>query len=204
MATRILIVDDHPVVLEGLRAFFGLYEDVEVVGWAAGATDAVAKARHLAPDVVLLDLQLQDGRALSAIPKLRELDAPPKVLILTSFLDDDYVREAVDLGASGYLVKNAGPARILDAVRAVVRGEMPMDADAVRALTRRGADPLASLTRRERDVLACLTRGLSNRATARELGITEKTVKSHVSAVLAKLGVQDRTQAALYGKDRGM
>lgn len=199
-----MVVDDHPVVVEGLRGFLGLYDDVDVVGTAATAVDAVAKARALAPDVVLLDVQLEDGRSLSAIADLCRLDPAPKVLVLTSFLDDEYVREAIELGASGYLVKNAGAERILDGIRTTARGQLALDADSARALTRRVADPLSVLTRREHEVLCCLARGMTNRAIARDLTIAEKTVKTHVSAILSKLGVQDRTQAALYAKERGL
>lgn len=204
MAIRVLIVDDHPIVVEGLRAFLALYDDLQVLGSAATAADAVTKARAVGPHVVLLDLQLQDGTALSTIPKLRALAGSPRVLVLTSFLDDEYVRGAIDLGASGYLVKKAGAERILDGIRAAARGELVLDPDAARALTGRTRDPLSALTRREHDVIACLARGLSNREIARELTITEKTVKSHVSGIFRKLGVQDRTQAALYAKSRGM
>lgn len=204
MATRIVIVDDHPVVREGLNTFLALHDDMEVVGQAGSVAEALAVVPGLAPDVVLLDLRLPDGDGLQAIPELLTLDPAPQVVVLTSFVDDDAVRRAIRLGASGYLVKHASPDRLLEGIRAAHRGEMPLDPSAARALASQRRDPLDDLTPREREVLEQLARGLSNRAIAAALYITEKTVKTHVSAVLAKLGVGDRTQAALYARDRGL
>lgn len=205
MAIRVLIVDDHPVVREGLVAFLELHQDIELVGSVGSLGDALRTAGATAPDVVLLDLQLPDGHGLAAIPELGRLEAPPKVVVLTSFLDDDYVRQAIRLGAAGYLAKHSGPDVLLDGIRRAAAGGMPLDPDAARALAAGPVhDPLEELTAREREVLAHLARGQSNRTIAAELFITEKTVKTHVSAILAKLGVADRTQAAVFAKDRGM
>ena len=126
------------------------------------------------------------------------------MVVLTSFLDDGQVREAMRRGASGFLLKHAGPKALLDRVRAALRGELPMDPGAVRALARPQADPLAEITPREREVLGAIALGLSNRQIAQRLGIAEKTVKTHAGAVFAKLGVRDRVQAALLARDHGL
>lgn len=201
---RILIVDDHPVVREGLRAFLDLHDDLEVVGGAATASEALAQAAGTDPDVVLLDLALPDRHGLTIVPELTAGDHPPKVLILTSFLEDDTVRRAVRSGASGFLLKHAAPDAIADGIRAAMRGDLPLDPAAVRALATTRHEPLDDLTPREREVLELIARGRSNRAIAEQLVIAEKTVKTHVSSILAKLGVEDRTQAAIYAKDRGL
>lgn len=204
MVVRVLIVDDHPVVREGLRAFLDLHEDVEVVGDASTTGEARAQIAGHQPDVVLLDMQLPDGNGLSLLPELVAMDPAPRVVVLTSFLDDDAVRRAVRGGASGYLLKHAAPDSILDGVRAAARGDMALDPAAARALANPRRDPLEDLTRREREVLELIAKGRSNRAIAEELVIAEKTVKTHVSAILAKLGVTDRTQAAIFAKEAGL
>jgi DNA-binding NarL/FixJ family response regulator len=201
---RVLVVDDHPVVREGMRSYLGLQDDVEVVGEAAGVEEAIALAASERPDVVLLDLQLEDGHGLSVLARVREMAAPPRVLVLTSFVDEDYARQAIRLGAAGYLVKNAGSAAILDGIRSAAQGGTPMDPAIVARLASAGPDPIDELTPREHEVLRLIAQGRSNRAIAAELTITEKTVKTHVSAILRKLDVDDRTQAAVYAKDRGL
>jgi DNA-binding NarL/FixJ family response regulator len=202
---RILLVDDHPVVRQGLRAFLELHDDLQVVAEAASAGETLAQAAGTHPDVVLLDLQLPDRDGLTLLPELLAAGDPtPKVLVLTSFLDDDTVRRAVRGGASGFLLKHAAPDRIADAIRAAVAGELPLDPAAARALAIQRRDPLDQLTPREREVLELIATGAPNRDIAQRLIIAEKTVKTHVSAILAKLGVTDRTQAAVYAKDRGL
>ncbi len=203
MATRLLIVDDHPIVREGLKAFLGLQADLEIVGETGSAHEGLELARSLSPHLILLDVQLTDGSGLSILADLLALDPKPRVLVLTSFADEAYIREAMRKGASGFLLKHAGPKSLLDGVRAVLRGELPLDADVVRVLTRPDDDPLQVLTPREGDVLRLVAAGLTNRQVATELGIAEKTVKTHATSVFAKLGVRDRTQAALYAKERG-
>lgn len=203
MGIRVVIVDDHPVVREGLAGFLALYDDVEVVARCATADEAVA-AGHDA-DVVVLDLELADSHGLAALSKLRALEDPPAVLVLTSFLDEDYVRQALRLGASGYLVKSAGPDAILAGIREAARGGRPLDPGVVDLLAAAPADdPLDQLTPRETEVLRLLGKGLSNRAVAEHLVVAEKTVKTHVGAILSKLGVDSRTQAALYARERGV
>jgi DNA-binding NarL/FixJ family response regulator len=205
MALRVVIVDDHPVVREGLARFLELYEDVEVVAQAGSVDGAVSLATEHTPDVVVLDLELGESHGLAAIPRLRELDPAPAVLVLTSFLDDDYVRQALRLGANGYLVKSAGPDAILAGIREAATGGRPLDAAVVDLLAAGPReDPLAALTPRETEVLTLLGQGLSNRAIAKQLVVTEKTVKTHVGAILAKLGVASRTQAALLAKEHGL
>lgn len=175
-----------------------------MVGEADSGTAALKAASESQPDLVLLDLQLSDGHALPWIPQFLAISSKPKVLILTSFLEADALRQAVNLGASGYLLKHAGPSALLDGIRAAVRGEVPLDPAAVRLLTQPTQDNLAHLTPKEREVLGLIAQGLSNKAIATALGIAEKTVKTHVSSLLAKLGQKSRTQVALFAKERGL
>lgn len=203
MALRLLIVDDHPIVREGLKSFLGLYSDLEVVGEAESTGVALQKTQSLKPDLLLLDLHLADGHALAWIPHFLALPGPPKVLILTSFLEEDTLRQAMHLGASGYLLKHAGPAALLDGIRAAARGEVPLDPAAVRMLARPTPDRLSHLTPREREVLALIAKGLSNKAISQKLGVSEKTTKTHVSNLLAKLEAKSRTQLALIAKEQG-
>ena len=204
MPIRLLIVDDHPIVREGLKSFLGLYEDLEVVGEADSGAAALTQLQILKPDLLLLDLQLADGHALAWLPQFLQVDHPPKVLILTSFLEEDTLRQALVLGASGYLLKHAGPSALLDGIRAAMRGEVPIDPAAVRILARPQQNLLHSLTPKEREVLGLIARGLSNKTIAANLGIAEKTVKTHVSSLLAKLQVKSRTQMALLAKELGL
>lgn len=197
---RLLLVDDHPIVREGLKAFLGLQRDLSVVGEAASLDEAKRQAKAEQPDLILLDLQLEDGHTLAILEELRALAPQAKILILTSFLDEFYVQDALRLGASGYVLKHAGPSALLDDIRAVLRGEVPLDPQAVQALDRANENPLPTLTPREREVLAGMAAGHSNKQIARELGVAEKTVKTHATSLFAKLGVRDRTQAALLAR----
>jgi NarL family two-component system response regulator LiaR len=219
-AIRILVVDDHAVVREGLRAFLGLQEGFEIVGEAADGEEAIERAEQLEPDVILMDLVMPKLDGVSAMRELRRrwggrAGGPgPRVIVLTSFLDDDRLLPALEAGAAGYLLKNSQPAELARAVRAAQAGEAIIDPTAaarlVHALSGRerpsqGVDSgLEQLTSRERDVLALIAHGRSNKRIALELGISEKTVKTHVGHVLAKLGVTDRTQAALLAVQRGL
>ncbi|MEX2541618.1 MAG: response regulator transcription factor [Trueperaceae bacterium] len=204
MVARLMLVDDHPVVRQGLGSFLALQNDLQVVAEAGTLADALELASTTKIDLVLLDLQLPDGNGLTLIPKLLALPEPPRVLVLTSFLEEDYVREAVRRGASGYLLKHAGTGLLLDGVRSALRGELPLDPGAVRLLASPVRDRLEPLTAREREVLTLLTQGLSNRGIADRLGVREKTVKTHLGNVFAKLGMRDRTQAALWAKEHGL
>lgn len=196
---RVMIVDDHPIVRDGLKTYLSLQADLEVIGEAADADEALAVARAAPPDLVLLDLRLASGSALTLIPALRALRPPPRVVILSSYLEASVADEALRLGASGYLLKHVGRGTLVDQLRAALRGEVVLDPSAVDLLARPTVSPLATLTDREREVLACIVDGMTNKQAAQALGISEKTVKTHVSHLLAKLGVRDRTQAAVMG-----
>ncbi len=196
---RVLLVDDHAVVREGIRAFLQLQPDIEVVGEADGGEAALAIAAEVEPDVVLMDLLMPDGDGISALRHLRDRQPAAAVLVLTSYLDDAQVFGAIQAGAAGYQLKDIQPEALADAIREVHAGRPALHAEAQARLMHRGrtAPPGSALTPRERDVLRLLTEGFANKEIATRLQVSEKTVKTHVSSILAKLGVQDRTQAAL-------
>ena len=202
-----LVVDDHEVVREGLRAFLELQDGIEVAGEAADGEEAIAVAERLDPDVVLMDLVMPKLDGLGAMRELRERVPRARVIVLTSFLDDDKLLPALRAGAAGYLLKNAPPPELARAVRAAHAGEALLDpvvaARLVETLAGDG-DPLDRLTPREREVLELIGRGFPNKRIARRLEVSEKTVKTHVGHVLAKLGVTDRTQAAVVAVRAGL
>jgi DNA-binding NarL/FixJ family response regulator len=203
----VLVVDDHEVVREGLRAFLELQHGIEVAGEAADGEEAIAVAERLDPDVVLMDLVMPRLDGLGAMRELRERVPRARVIVLTSFLDDDKLLPALRAGAAGYLLKNAPPPELARAVRAAHAGEALLDpvvaARLVETLAGDG-DPLDQLTPREREVLELIGRGFPNKRIARRLEVSEKTVKTHVGHVLAKLGVTDRTQAAVVAVRAGL
>ncbi|GIJ46940.1 DNA-binding response regulator [Virgisporangium aliadipatigenens] len=202
---RVLVVDDHPVVRQGLRTFLDLQEDITVVGEAGDGDAAVATAAETAPDVILLDLRMPGADGLAALRGLRERDTRPRVLVVTSFTDPTAVLPALRAGAAGYVYKDVDPPALAAAIRAVHSGHVLMHPDVAKQLAEgEGTQAGGRLTPRERDVLAELARGGSNREIARALNMSEKTVKTHVSAIFAKLGVADRTQAALYAVRAGL
>ena len=215
-AIRILLVDDHAVVREGLRAFLTLQEGFQIVGEAADGEEAVERAIELEPDVILMDLVMPKLDGVSAMRELRRRGgraSKAKVIVLTSFLDDDRLLPALEAGAAGYLLKNSQPSELARAVRAAQAGEAIIDPTAAARLlgalaapdnARPSAAALDQLTGREREVLALIARGRANKRIALELGISEKTVKTHVGHVLAKLGVADRTQAAVLAVQEGL
>jgi NarL family two-component system response regulator LiaR len=197
---RLLIVDDHAVVRQGLRAFLRLQEGIEVVGEAASAADAVDVAATASPEVVLLDLVMPDGNGIGALRRLIEVAPGARVLVLTSFADDAQIFAAMAAGASGYLLKDIDPQALADAIRDVHAGRPALHPSVAARLMRQGSPARSAhdnLTARERDVLGLMVEGLANKQIAQRLGIGEKTIKTHVSRVLAKLGVADRTQAAV-------
>ncbi|MET8148534.1 response regulator [Actinoplanes sp. NPDC049668] len=202
---RVLVVDDHPVVRQGLRTFLDLQDDLSVVGEAADGDGAVAAAAELRPDVVLLDLRMPGADGVAALRGLRSSGNAARVLIITSFTEPAAVLPALRAGAAGCVYKDIDPPALAAAIRAVHTGHVLLHPDVARLLadgeTRRGG---THLTGREREVLAAIALGRANREIARELGLSEKTVKTHVSAILAKLGVQDRTQAALHAVRAGI
>jgi DNA-binding NarL/FixJ family response regulator len=208
---RILIVDDHAVVREGLRAFLGLQPGFEIVGEAEDGRQALTQAQALDPDVILMDLVMPNLDGVSAMRELQERGARSRVIVLTSFLEDDRLLPALQAGAAGYLLKNAQPSELARAVRAADAGDAIIDptvaarlVEALSGRSRPGGGRHEQLTARERDVLGLIARGRSNKRIALELGISEKTVKAHVGHVLAKLGVSDRTQAALLAVEEGL
>ena len=202
---RVLVVDDHPVVRQGLRTFLDLQDDLEVVGESADGESCVDDAERLRPDVILLDLRMPGADGVSALHGLREAGNPARVLVITSFTEPAAVLPAVRAGASGYVYKDIDPPALAAAIRSVHAGHVLLHPDVARLLTAGDTRPgPADLTARERDVLAEVARGRSNREIARELSLSEKTVKTHVSAILGKLGVQDRTQAALHAVRSGL
>jgi NarL family two-component system response regulator LiaR len=206
-AIRVLVADDHGVVREGLRTFLRLQEGIEVVGEASDGAEAVEQARVLEPDVVLMDLVMPKLDGIEAMRRIREARPETRVIVLTSFGDDDKLLPAVRAGAAGYLLKSVQPGEVVRAIRAAHAGEAVIDPKAAGRLLAALADsgpPPQPLTPRELDVLSLLSRGLPNKGIARELGLAEKTVKVHVSHILAKLGVTDRTQAALYAARAGL
>jgi NarL family two-component system response regulator LiaR len=204
---RVLIVDDHAVVREGLRTFLRLQPGIDVVGEACDGLEAVAEAGRLTPDVVLMDLEMPRLDGVGAMQQIREARSQTRVIVLTSFGDDDKLLPAVRAGAAGYLLKSAPPQEVVRAIRAAHEGDAVIDPKAAgRLLEALAREPAAThpLTPRERDVLTCVCRGMSNKQIARELGLAEKTVKTHVGHILAKLGVTDRTQAALLAVREGL
>ncbi|MCS0600737.1 response regulator transcription factor [Streptomyces sp. LP11] len=209
MPVSVLLVDDEPLVRAGLRAVLEAQPDIEVVGEAANGAAVIPLVRRLRPDVVAMDVRmpLMDGiEATRAV--LRTVDAPPKILVVTTFEDDELVYEALRAGADGFLLKRARPAEIVHAVRLVAEGESLLFPASVRRLAARYGDGAAArparavpararLTEREAEVLRLMARGLSNAEIAERLVVGTETVKSHVSGVLAKLGARDRTQAVI-------
>jgi NarL family two-component system response regulator LiaR len=199
---RVLIADDHAVVRQGLRTFLDLQDDIEVVGEAADGEEALAAAERLAPDVVLVDIVMPKLDGVDVIRRLGTHAPAAKALVLTSFIDDDRLFPVLRAGAAGYLLKDVQPQELVEAIRTVHGGGALLHPKvAARLLEELATDPL---TPREREVLVLIGRGMANKVIALELSLSEKTVKAHVSSILAKLGVHDRTQAALYAVREGL
>jgi two-component system, NarL family, response regulator LiaR len=205
---RVLIVDDHAVVREGLRTYLALQDGIAVAGEAADGDEALARAAELAPDVILMDLVMPRRDGLAAMRALRGRGSTARVIVLTSFTDDERILPAIQAGAAGYLLKNVQPAELARAVRAAHAGDALLDpsvaARLVEAVAAGSAGAPPQLTPREHEVLALIVAGMANKRIARELGLSEKTVKAHVGRLLAKLGVADRTQAALLAVRTGL
>ncbi|MGH3616278.1 MAG: response regulator [Pseudonocardia sp.] len=213
---RVVVADDEPLARDGLAALIGSAPDIEVIATAANGADAVQLARDLAPDVVVMDVRMPVMDGIAATAELRtEVSARsrPRVLVLTTFDLDEYVYDALVAGASGFLLKDAGAAEFVRAVRLVAAGEALLAPSVTRRLIeeftqrrRPTAMPgvLEALTARERDVLAAVARGLSNAEVASELVVAEETVKTHVSRILAKLGLRDRAQAIVAAYNAGL
>jgi len=208
-AVRVMIVDDHAVVREGLRNFLGMLPGIELVAEAASGTEALERAPKAKPQVVLMDLMMPVMDGIEATRRLHEAHPEVKVIVLTSFADDDRVFPALRAGAVAYLLKDVGPKELAEAIVAAARGEVRLHPDVTKRLVSELAGgapkrPEEELTEREREVLRCIARGRSNKEIGEDLFISEKTVKTHVGSILAKLGLADRTQAALYAVKHGL
>jgi NarL family two-component system response regulator LiaR len=205
---RVLVVDDHTIVREGLRLFLSEEPDIEVVGETGDGAESVNMASVLRPDVILMDLVMPGMDGIQAMQSIRTVSPSSQVLVLTSFGDHQRVRDAIQAGAIGYLLKDVHKVDLLQAIRAAAQGQPTLHPEAQRQLMRQVTTPAArshvdDLTPRERDVLRLIVRGQSNKEIAATLRVTEGTVKGHVSVILSKLGVADRTQAALYAVKHG-
>ena len=206
MSIRILVADDHGVVRQGLRMFLGLDPEFEIVAEAADGAEALAKARQIRPDVVLMDLLMPVMSGIEATARIRRELPDTEVIALTSVLEDASVIGAVRAGAIGYLLKDAKADELCQAIRAAAAGQVQLSPKAAERLMRevRAPESPETLTARETEVLRLIAQGLANKEIARALNIGEKTVKTHVSNILAKLGVPSRTQAALYAARIGL
>jgi NarL family two-component system response regulator LiaR len=208
---RVLIVDDHGVVRQGLRTYLELLGDIEVVGEAENGLEAVAQMGQHQPDVVLMDLVMPEMDGIEATRRASAVSQGTRVIVLTSFADDEKVFPAIKAGASGYLLKDVTPGDLASAIRAVHVGETHLHPDITKKLVEQFASPgtgpgptPAELTPRELEVLRLIAQGMSNREIAQALTISEKTVKTHVSNILGKLHLADRTQAAIYAHRHGV
>jgi DNA-binding NarL/FixJ family response regulator len=200
----VLLADDHTVVRAGLAEVLSDAPDIEVVAAAADGEQAVKLAVEHRPDVVLMDLSMPRVDGVEATRRIVRASGGGRVVVLTSFSDRERILAAIDAGAVGYLLKDAEPAELIAGVRAAARGESPLAPKAASELLRARGSPggEAGLSPREREVLACVAHGLPNKLIARRLGIAEKTVKAHLTQIYGQIGVTDRTQAALWARER--
>ncbi len=206
---RVVLVDDHELVRLGLHQLLSAADDIEVVGSAPNGSVALELVEALRPDVVLMDLQMPGMDGVEATRRLQRLEPRPQVVVLTSFSDRDKITAAVDAGAAGYLLKDVDPVDLLNGVRAAARGESPLHPKAARELLNArsaGQSPTGTLhlTPREIEVLQLVRQGLANKQIARRLDISERTVKAHLTSVFQRIGVVDRTQAALWAERQGL
>jgi len=206
---KVLLVDDHQVVRRGLRTFLEIQDDIEVVGEASDGAEGVARAEELQPDVILMDVKMPGMDGIDALRKLRALDNPARVLVVTSFTEQRTVVPALRAGAAGYVYKDVDPDALAGAIRSVYAGHILLQPEVADALLSQeeansGQGRGGSLTEREREVLGLIADGRSNREIARALVLSEKTVKTHVSNILMKLDLADRTQAALWAVRHGV
>jgi len=205
-AIRVLVVDDHAVVREGLRSFLDLQDGIEIAGEADDGREAVEAAERLQPDVVLMDLVMPGIDGVEATRRIARAAEGPRVVVLTSFADREHISEALDSGAVGYLLKDSDPDELISGVRAAAAGESPLTPRVALTVVRelRGSAPSETLSDREREVLALVGAGVANKQIALRLGISPKTVKSHLSHIFRRIGVQDRLQAAMWARRHGL
>jgi DNA-binding NarL/FixJ family response regulator len=203
---RVVIADDHGVVRAGLEQLLRTFDGMELVATAADGAEAVERCRETSPDVVLMDLEMPRLDGIEATRRITEAAPSTQVVVLTSFSDRTRILRALDAGAVGYILKDAAPEELAAAIHAAARGESPLDPKAARALltARREPAPEEKLTERERQVLAMVGAGLPNKVISRRLGISEKTVKTHLTSIFRSIGVTDRTQAALWAQRHGL
>ncbi len=200
---RLLIVDDHAVVRRGLEHFLGRESDIDVVGTATDGEDAVMRAAELRPDVILMDLSMPVLDGVDATRRIVDASPGIAVVVLTTFSDRARIMDVLEAGATGYILKDADPEEVAAAVRAAAAGGSPLDPKAARVMldAKRDRPAARDLSAREEEVLRLVADGLANKQIARRLGITERTVKAHLTSVFSRIGVQDRTQAALWARD---
>ena len=209
-AISVVIVDDHAMVRQGLRTFLDLHDDIRVTGEAANGVEAVERAAQLRPDVVLMDLVMPEMDGIEATKRIRSICPDTKVIVLTSFTEDEKLFPSIKAGAMGYLLKNVSPVDLVNAIKAAHRGEAQLNPEIARRLMEEVSNkPSTSsseeeLTPRELDVLRLIAQGKNNRDISEELVVSEKTVKTHVSNILGKLHVVGRTQAAIYAINQGL
>lgn len=204
---RVLIADDHGLVRAGLTELIGTFDGVEVIGSASGGAEAIAMVAEHRPDIVLMDLEMPGVDGIAATTEIHKQSPETRVVILTSFSDRDRILKALDAGAIGYLLKDAEPGELERGIAAAARGESPLDpraAGTVIAARIHAPEPRAVISIREREVLALLSRGMANKEIARNLGISEKTVKAHLTSIFRQIKVSDRTQAALWARAHGI
>jgi DNA-binding NarL/FixJ family response regulator len=215
---RVLLVDDHAMVRRGMRDFLGLHDDIEIVGEAADGSEAIDRALTLGPDIVVMDLMMPGVDGIEATSRIKSARPDIEIIALTSFIEEARVVAAIEAGATGFLLKDAEADELAAAIRAAAAGEVHLDPGVASIVARRmraggrtggggakdGVERIGALTARERDVLSRVARGLPNRRIAEDLGITERTARTHVSNILAKLGLASRTQAALFAVQHGL
>jgi DNA-binding NarL/FixJ family response regulator len=205
-SVRVILCDDHAIVRDGIARVLDAYDDIDVIGTAENGEAGVEATVRLRPDVVLMDLLMPIVDGVQATRRIVAAAPETAVVVLTSFGEQALVMEAIDAGASGFILKDAAPSELVGAIRSAARGEAPLDPRVARAVMSRRQEnqPLQEMTAREREVLALVAAGLSNKLIARRLGITEATVKAHLTHIYRRIGVDSRVQAALWARQHGL